>query len=100
MTAHAHEEDEDLQPDYAVLRGYTEFKSTLGEFPDCCPDIKRSGTVVMVSACGKDINEAVCSELRRRGHRVDWHWVRGRAFIKTLDDPSKIETLFWNLATK
>lgn len=62
------------------------FKVSNGDFPPCDREVFQNGKVVVVCAHGKDVAESACRVLRHEGWRVDWHFVRGRVHVKSLDD--------------
>lgn len=56
--------------------------------PDCDGEIYRKGTTVFVLASipAKDIEEWVRLVRTESGERVDWHFVGGRACVRTIGD--------------
>lgn len=61
-----------------------------GDVPQPCDnDIFEKGTVIAVLDCGMIAMEGLVQEACRRGVKMDWHYVGGRAVVKTLDDPQK-----------
>ncbi len=55
----------------------------------CDESIFENGTVVAVFECGMIAMEGLVQEACRKGIKMDWHYVGGRAVVKTLDDPLK-----------
>ena len=55
----------------------------------CDKSIFENGTVVAVLECGMVAMEGLVQEACRKGIKMDWHYVGGRAVVKTLDDPLK-----------
>ena len=55
----------------------------------CDKGIFENGTVVAVLECGMVAMEGLVQEACRKGIKMDWHYVGGRAVVKTLDDPLK-----------
>ena len=61
-----------------------------GDVPQPCDnDIFEKGTVIAVLECGMIAMEGLVQEACRKGIKMDWHYVGGRAVVKTLDDPLK-----------
>ena len=61
-----------------------------GDVPQPCDnDIFEKGTVITVLECGMIAMEGLVQEACRKGIKMDWHYVGGRAVVKTLDDPLK-----------
>ena len=61
-----------------------------GDVPQPCDkDIFKNGTVVAVFDGGMVAMEGLVQEACRNGIKMDWHYVGGRAVVKTLDDPLK-----------
>lgn len=57
--------------------------------PDPCDnDIYKNGSVVMVVQGGMLAIDGFVAEASRLGVKMDWHYVGGRAVVKTLGDVS------------
>lgn len=55
----------------------------------CDNDIFENGSIVAVFDCGMIAMEGLVQEACRTGVKIDWHYVGGRAVVKTLGDPLK-----------
>lgn len=55
---------------------------------------------MVISLFGKDITEAAIAELKKLGFSVDWHFVRNRIMVRTLDEVAKVRAAWWSVIKK
>ncbi len=55
----------------------------------CNEEIFKNGQVVAVYSAGMIAMEGLVKEANRTGPEMDWHYVAGRAIVKTLGDVEK-----------
>jgi len=60
----------------------------------------KNGLPVVASLFGKDITEVVVAELKKLGFTVDWHFIRNRIVVRTLDDVVKVRAEWWRIIRK
>lgn len=73
------------------------FRASNGEsLPPCNREVYQRGVVLVVSAFGPDITEALVKRLKTKGIIADWHFHRNRIMVKTISDPVQARAEWWN----